>query len=238
MHPGRYRLGPRVASGLLALLASPRLLAEAATPEHPLRKDYAMEWAGRLSLLGVLGAIALVAYVLLFRRRAIATAPSQWMLFIGICVMPLPVMLLGSAVGLERAKAVSFCQHCHVMRPFVADMKDAGSGTLAALHFRNRYIQRDNCYVCHTDYGVFGTMEAKLAGVLHIWRESTGSYALPVKISHPYRYLICLDCHAGSAKYERLREHEGLAAAAARGEAACSKCHGLAHLPREKRGGA
>ncbi len=30
---------------------------------------------------------------------------------------------------------------------------------LAAVHFKNRYIQRSHCYVCHTDYGLFGTSD-------------------------------------------------------------------------------
>ena len=202
----------------------------------PLRKDYAMEWAGHLSLVAILAALALVAYVLLARRRQITSPASQWMLFIGICIMPLPAMLLGSAVGLEQAKDVSFCRHCHVMRQFVDDMTDPASDRLAAVHFKNRYIQRSHCYVCHTDYGLFGTMEAKLAGVGHIWKESAGSYTLPVRIARPYQFMICLDCHAQSAKFDRVPQHRDIVGEVAAGRAGCTSCHGLSHLPREQRG--
>lgn len=218
------------------LLGGPLLLARTSGPEYLLRKDYALEWASRLSLLGVIGAVALIGYVLLFKRRHLAAAPAQWMLFIGICVMPLPMMLLGSAVGLEQAKDVSFCRQCHVMRQFVDDMENPGSDRLAAVHFKNRYIQRSHCYVCHTDYGLFGTMEAKLAGMGHIWKESIGSYTLPVRIARPYRFMICLDCHAQSAKFDRVPDHQGLVAKVAAGQGECTSCHGLSHLPREKRG--
>jgi nitrate/TMAO reductase-like tetraheme cytochrome c subunit len=122
------------------------------------------------------------------------------------------------------------------MRPFVDDMEDAASGRLAAVHFKNRYIQRSHCYVCHTDYGLFGTMDAKLAGVGHIWKESTGSYTLPVRIARPYRFTICLDCHAQSAKFARVPEHSGIVAATAGGRSTCSSCHGTSHRPREQRG--
>ena len=238
MFPTRKQLGAIVRRAVVALLACPVLAAQVADPEQPLRKDYAMEWASRVSLSGVVGAIALIAYVLVSRRRNLEAPQTQWLLFIGICVMPLPVMLLGIAVGLEQAKDVSFCQECHVMRQFVEDMKDPGSKLLAAVHFRNRYMQRSHCYICHTDYGLFGTMEAKLAGVGHIWREATGSYSVPVRIAHPYRFMICLDCHAQSAKFEHRPEHEGLVAKIASGRARCTSCHGLSHIPREKRGGA
>jgi cytochrome c nitrite reductase small subunit len=235
MAPTKRHLAVLAGSGILTLLRSSLLLADSAGPIQELRKDYAIEWAGRVSLLGVFAALALIGYVLVFRRRHIAAAVSQWMLFIGICVMPLPVMLLGSAVGLERAKDVSFCQQCHVMRHFVADMQDPRSDRLAAVHFKNRYIQKSHCYVCHTDYGLFGTMEAKMAGMGHIWKESTGSYTLPVRISKPYRFMICLDCHAQSAKFDRVPQHQDLVPKVARGEAGCTSCHGSSHPAPEQR---
>ncbi len=219
----------------VALLCRAPLIAQASGPEYQAPKDYAIEWAGRISLVGVVASAGLIGYVLLFRRRYITSAASQWMLFIGICIMPLPVMVLSSAVGLERAKDISFCESCHVMERFVGDMKDPGSGRLAAVHFKNRYIQRSHCYVCHTDYGLFGTLEAKLAGVGHVWKESTGSYTMPVRIAQPYRFTICLDCHAQSAKFGSVPKHEGLIARVVAGEAACTSCHGLSHPAREER---
>jgi hypothetical protein len=232
------RRHPALPAGLVIaiLLGGPLLVAQTPGPAYQPPKDYALEWAGRISLFGVFGAMALIAYVLTFRRRFLAAAASQWMLFIGICIMPLPVMLLGSAVGLEQAKDISFCQHCHVMRQFVDDMKNPDSDRLAAVHFKNRYIQRSHCYVCHTDYGLFGTMQAKLAGVGHIWKESTGSFTLPVRIARPYRFTICLDCHAQSLKFDSVPEHKDLVPKIVSGEAECTSCHGLSHLPREKRG--
>jgi cytochrome c nitrite reductase small subunit len=236
MHSSRTRRGLLAGLVVAALFGSVLVAARAPGLEYQAPKDYALEWAGRISLFGVLGAAGLIGYVLLFKRRHLTAAPSQWMLFIGICVMPLPVMLLGSAVGLEQAKDISFCQHCHVMRQFVDDMRNPDSSRLAAVHFKNRYIQRSHCYVCHTDYGLFGTMEAKLAGVGHIWKETTGSYTVPVRIARPYRFTICLDCHAQSAKFEGVQKHQGLVPKILSGEASCTSCHGLSHLPRDKRG--
>jgi cytochrome c nitrite reductase small subunit len=211
------------------------LLTAAGAPTYSAPKDYALEWARNISLLGIVGAAVLIAYVLLFRRRQITSAASQWLLFIGICIMPLPVMLLGSAVGLEQAKDITFCQHCHVMQQFVDDMRSPASDRLAAVHFKNRYIQRNHCYVCHTDYGLFGTLEAKFAGVGHIWKEATGTYTLPVMIARPYRFTICLDCHAESARFNAVREHQGILPKVANGESRCTSCHRPSHPARDQR---
>ncbi len=237
MFPTRTHLLRIAGLAVPTLLGGTLLAARTSGPEYQLPKDYAIEWAGNISLLGVICAVGLIGYVLLFRRKHLAAAASQWMLFIGICIMPLPVMVLGSAVGLEQAKDISFCQHCHVMQQFVDDMRNPESGRLAAVHFKNRYIQRSHCYVCHTDYGLFGTVEAKLAGLGHIWKESTGSFTMPVKIARPYRFTICLDCHAESARFNGVRQHKGLVARIVSGEAGCTSCHGTSHLPREQRGG-
>jgi hypothetical protein len=216
------------------LLAAP-LAAQAPVTEYQAPKDYAIEWAGRISLLGVVVAAGLIGYVLLFRRKYVTAGTSQWLLFIGVCVMPVPVMVLGSAVGLERAKDISFCASCHVMQGFVDDMRDPASGRLAAVHFKNRYIQRSHCYVCHTDYGVFGTLQAKLAGVGHIYKDATGSYTLPVRIAQPYRFTICLDCHAQSARFDAVPRHAGVIGKVLAGKATCTGCHGLSHPARDER---
>lgn len=212
------------------------LLAQAGEPVYAARKDYAAEWGRYIILFGVASAAALIAYVFAFRRKQLAAMQTQWVLFIGVCVLPAPVMLLSSAVGLEEAKAVSFCQSCHVMQRFVEDMENPASTRLAAQHFKNRYIQDDHCYTCHTDYGLFGTVQAKVAGLGHIWKDATGSYRLPVRIAHPYRFTICLDCHAPSAKFAAQPKHEGVVAKVVAGEAACTSCHGPSHLSREERG--
>lgn len=226
-----------VLSACLALIvflaATPA--AQSAATDYQVPKDYAIEWAGRISLLGVVAAGGLIGYVLLFRRQYLAAAASQWLLFIGICVVPLPVMVLSSAVGLERAKDISFCASCHVMQRFVDDMRDPASGRLAAVHFKNRYIQRSHCYVCHTDYGIFGTLQAKVAGVGHIYKDATGSYTMPVRIAQPYRFTICLDCHAQSARFDAVPKHAGVIAKVLAGEETCTACHGLSHPARDER---
>jgi nitrate/TMAO reductase-like tetraheme cytochrome c subunit len=230
----------RTARRILLAMAATATLAAAADPLYYERPhDITLGW-GRIVGLGLAAVSALlILYVLLFRRKRILEASSRWLLFLGICVIPLPLSLLSTAVGLEKSKSVEFCASCHAMDPFVEDMKDPKSKTLAAVHYRNAYIQSEHCYRCHTNYGIFGTMEAKMAGLGHIWKDGTGSYDLPVEISKPYRYTICLDCHGASAKFRAVELHQNALRKMKEGEdITCIKCHfPRAHPPREERGG-
>ena len=222
---------------LLAMLwvfTSPVLGAEAVShyrSPHP----FAQIWAKVIGLSLVAAAGLLIIYTLAFRRQRLQEATSKWMLFFGICLFPMPVMFLSTAVGLEQSKNVEFCMSCHVMQPFISDLKDPASKTLAALHYKNRYIQREHCYRCHTDYGILGTMEAKKTGLGHIWKAATGSYTLPIKMSKPYDFAICLDCHAESVKFNNEAAHEGVVQETASGKGNCLDCHDSPHPAPETR---
>ena len=72
------------------------------------------------------------------------------------------------------------------MTAFVTDLENVESDTLAAKHFKNRYIQERQCYTCHSDYGFAGTLRAKLDGLGHVWREHDGH----VRASHQDREAV------------------------------------------------
>jgi nitrate/TMAO reductase-like tetraheme cytochrome c subunit len=219
---------------LLFLFTCPLLGAETSGHLRPPR-PIAQIWARGIGLTLVTAAAVLIIYTLAFRRQRLQEASSKWMLFIGICLLPTPVMFLSTAVGLEQSKNVEFCMSCHVMKPFVEDLKNPASKTLAAIHYKNRYIQREHCYRCHTDYGILGTMEAKKEGLGHIWKEATGSYQLPIKMSKPYNFGICLDCHADSAKFEKEAVHDGVVKETLEGKSKCLDCHDAPHPAPETR---
>ena len=220
---------------LVLVLAASSVLARAGDGIYQPPKDYAKDWARNITLFLTVTAMGVILCTLLFRRR-LAGFQSRWLLFLGICVTPAPVMVLSSAVGLEQAKAVDFCKSCHVMGSFIADMEHPASGRLAALHFKNRYIQDHHCYTCHTDYGLFGTVEAKIGGLAHIWRETAGTYRLPVRMKEGYRFTICLNCHGQSQKFIEQKAHAGIVERILGGETTCTACHGPSHPPGQERG--
>jgi nitrate/TMAO reductase-like tetraheme cytochrome c subunit len=206
-------------------------LAVYSRPPHA----FTQPWAKTIGLSMVVLAAVLIIYTLVFRRQQLHEANSKWMLFLGICLFPAPVMFLSTAVGLEQSKNVQFCMSCHVMKPFTDDLMNPASKTLAAIHYKNRYIQREQCYRCHTDYGILGTMDAKMQGLGHIWKAGTGSYTLPIKMTKPYNFGICLDCHADSAKFNKQPAHDGVLKEFAAGKANCLECHDSPHPPPETR---
>jgi len=192
-------------------------------------KDYLLEWVKGLALVMALSAIALIAWTLAAHRGRLAGFRARVLLFLGVCCVPFPAMLMSTAVGLEQSKAIAFCDSCHLMRAFVADMKDPDSRSLSALHFRNRYIQDEHCYSCHTDYGLFGTLEAKVGGMSHVWSEFAGAGGGLVRPKTNYRFTICLNCHGQSSKFVKQKGHAGVVNRVVGGQAACTECHTRSH---------
>jgi nitrate/TMAO reductase-like tetraheme cytochrome c subunit len=192
-----------------ALLAGRPLLAESLQTSYPKPRDIAAEWLMVISLAVIAVAIGLITFTLIARRKNLLDIHSKWILFLGVAVLPIPAIFMSTAVGLEHSKQLEFCNSCHAMDPFMD----------------------------HTDYGIFGTMEAKLNGMKHMWGDFTGHWSHPIEISKPYRYQICLNCHAGAVRFERLEEHDGVIEEVLAGEGGCNPCHELAHPSRVERSG-
>ena len=147
--------------------------------------------------------------------------PRLWgWVLVAVGLVPILVGFMTFAHGLESSATVAACGSCHVMTPYVQDLKDVKSETLAATHYKNRFILTNQCYECHSDYGLAGTVSAKLAGVGHVLRYMTGSYTLPIKIAKPFLKspskqdilpdlmsgkISCIDCH-GPAHPEQKKE--------------------------------
>lgn len=186
------------------------------------------EWAQGLGIAFALLDLALLASAWWTLRTRGETPGARALLALSVIVLPLAVVFFGYHYGLEAAKTVNACGACHVMTPYARDLRDPGSDTLAALHFKNRYIQENHCYTCHADYGMFGTVQAKWEGLGHVVRYATGAYRLPIKIAHPYPSVRCLDCHGESQKYAATHDEEARRGTAA-GAVSCLDCHGPAH---------
>jgi cytochrome c nitrite reductase small subunit len=98
------------------------------------------------------------------------------------------------------------------------------------VHYKNRYILENQCYTCHTDYGMSGTIRAKWEGLGHVVRASTGTYTLPLKIAQPYANTRCLYCHGESQKFLASAGHPPeLRPQIFAGEVSCLDCHGPPH---------
>src|SRR6201987_2023508 len=188
----------------------------------------------RLSLRAIVRSVLLSGFLLFpavaraqeegarFQRDPVEQVAVR-VLVAGALALPLLITGVGTILVFQRAERVEFCASCHLtMKPFVDDLKNPTSNSLAALHFRNRYIPDDQCYSCHTSYGLFGTVEAKKEGLNDVYKYYTRTFHLPIKLRHPYPNTDCLKCHAGSAKW--IASHEDYKDALFSGEASCMQC--------------
>ena len=195
----------------------------------------AEEWAQGLGIAFAVLDLLLIFFLARSIRRAGLTAASKQLMFLSVGVVPLAVVFFAYTYSLPASEKVEACAACHVMEHWVSDLHDPKSGSLAAVHFKNRYIQENHCYTCHSDYGMFGTIGAKWDGLGHIARYSTGIYDLPIKIAHPFPNTRCLNCHAGSQKFLDPAKHpkEDMPDLMS-GKTACIDCHGPVH-PQQKK---
>jgi cytochrome c nitrite reductase small subunit len=134
-----------------------------------------------------------------------------------------------------RAGSVEFCASCHlVMQPYVEDMRNPEGTGVAAVHFANQYIPGDQCYECHTSYGLFGTVEAKLHGIGEVVRYYTRTYREPIEMWQPYSNRDCLKCHAGSRKWLAVDAHtdDDMQGRLFADHTSCMSCHDPGHNVR------
>jgi cytochrome c nitrite reductase small subunit len=176
-----------------------------------------------LTGLMMLGIVILLYSMVRYRGR-LTGAVATTLAVAGVVIIPIAASGLGTVLVFERAEKVEFCASCHLtMQTFVNDMTNAKSESLAAVHYKNRYISDDQCYVCHTSYGIFGTVEAKKEGMIDVYKYFTRTFKLPVKLRHPYKNDDCLKCHAGSVKW--LGVHGDFKDGIFSGDLHCMDCH-------------
>jgi NapC/NirT cytochrome c family, N-terminal region len=213
---------------LAALVLIPVLLR--AQEASRFQQDPVEHFGSRFLTAVILLGVVVVVYSLVRYRGRTAGAVSWGLLALGVGIFPIVSSGVGTVLVFERAERVEFCQSCHLtMKSYVDDMKNPKSESLAALHYKNRYIPYDQCYVCHTSYGLFGTVQAKKEGMHDVWVYYTHTFKLPIKIRHPYPNTDCLKCHAGSVKW--LGVHSDFKAALFSGETSCLECHGATNPP-------
>ena len=167
---------------------------------------------------------------LIVAQRRLAESFLKWICVGTLVLLPLFVISMGNIIGLQHAKKVDFCQSCHLtMGHFIKDMLDPGSQTLAAMHYRNRWCPNDQCYTCHTSYGLFGDVQAKRKGMADFFKYYTRTYTIPVRMHIPYVNAGCLKCHEHTPKFVESEAHRGSLVEIRNGTLRCIACHGPAH---------
>jgi len=188
--------------------------------------------------LACAGASALLMLWYLLRRPALSRA-TKIVLLLGIGVLPIATATTGNVAGFEATKARRFCGSCHVMTPYGADSDDRHSTTLAARHARNALFGDANCYGCHADYGMYGTVITKLGGLRHVYEYvlhyrnmSLEDARATIHIRTPFQNATCMHCHSTQGPtWNAVKEHASLLDRLRGGAVSCASagCHGPAH---------
>lgn len=174
------------------------------------------------------GLIGLLVFELRY-RKSLTTTMSKLLLFTLLFVIPLFSVTMANYFVFEDTHRVSACASCHVMRPIVEDMQEPSSQTLAARHFKNRWIAEDQCYGCHKDYGLQGNLKAKMDGMRHLLKYTTRTYPRVIAFHKPFNTQNCLGCHAGVLSFERIESHQMVRPLLQASRISCLNCHGRPH---------
>ena len=158
-----------------------------------------------------------------------ALALAKLMAFAAIIVLPAGAMFLANYHTFEGVHEVRGCAGCHVMRPMANDLMDPNSGTLAARHYKNKWIAENQCFHCHSDYGLGGNLEAKMTGFRHLARYTTRTYTEPLEARVRFDNKNCLNCHAGTPRFEAVQSHKTGHDKLFANQMICLNCHGHAH---------
>ncbi|TMQ13144.1 MAG: hypothetical protein E6J91_19460 [Deltaproteobacteria bacterium] len=183
--------------------------------------------------------LATVLLIWFLIARPALTRGTKLVLLVAIGILPLGTAANGSIAGYEATKTRTFCSSCHVMTPFGADSSNPGSTSLAARHGRNQAFGEENCYTCHADYGMFGTVTTKIGGMRHVYEYALHFHqlsleeALPrIHIRQPFPNATCMRCHSTEAPgWRRVGDHKSLIDQVRDGSVSCASqgCHGPAH---------
>jgi cytochrome c-type protein NapC len=187
--------------------------------------------------LAVLSAVILIAYLVL--HPPLVRATKIWLL-LGLGILPIGAAFAGNVQGFEATKERAFCGSCHLMSLHAQDSNDPQSRSIAARHARNSLFGRQNCYVCHADYGMFGTVVTKLGGMRHVWlnltwyrNTSLEEAQTSIHLREPWKMNDnCMQCHSTRDElWLKVGDHVSTLADVRAGRVSCASagCHGLAH---------
>lgn len=197
-----------------------------------------------LSLIGITalaaaGLSAVIILTFLVRRPVLDIRAKLWLL-LGLGALPIITGGASTAAGTERTTERAFCGSCHVMQAHFQDASDPKSQSLAARHSRNPYFGNHSCYTCHADYGMFGYVMTKKAGMRHVYEYYLGGYRkMPldeftreIHLKKPYDNTNCRQCHTTTLEdWRSVPDHLSLEAQLLSNQVSCASagCHGYAH---------
>jgi len=175
--------------------------------------------------------LSLILIGLLVIRPALTTARGGKILaFIAFFILPIAATGFGTRIHLEHSKSTQFCLSCHVMEPYGKSLYVDDPAYVPASHFQNNRIPRDKvCFTCHTDYTLFGDLNAKIRGLNHVYVYYLKGVPPKLALYRPYNNRECLHCHAHARSFEEKSPHKEMRDQLINNEMSCLACHSIIH---------
>ena len=186
-------------------------------------------------LLAVLILLGIFVPLILYRGRQPDAGPVWVVYVLALGVLPTFLWPFSTFTIFEYTAQNQFCGSCHsAMDPYIEDLQKPNGKSLASLHYQNRIVPDGECFACHANYGVHGTVVAKLSGLHDAYAYVTGSYARPIKLPSPFPNAECLKCHEGAKIFSTVQFHldddgKGVSKDILSGATRCQECHPPGH---------
>jgi cytochrome c-type protein NapC len=140
-------------------------------------------------LYALLVIAALLIDTIVVKPAITSSVTGKMLAFIAFCILPVLCGSMAASTHIERSKQTKFCISCRIMEPYGKSLYVDEPSYIPASHFQNHRVPPDAaCYTCHTDYGLYGGLRAKLGGVRHIFIQYFGTPPQPqdIKLYVPY----------------------------------------------------
>jgi cytochrome c-type protein NapC len=184
----------------------------------------------------LIGASMALILVVVFRPSITSSREGKILAFLALFIMPVVAAGVGASEHIERSEQTQFCLSCHIMEPYGRSLYVDDPTYIPAAHFQNHRVPPDKaCYTCHTDYAMFGTIQAKLEGLHHVYVYWFGTPIHPIHLYHPYNNRECLHCHSGARSFEESPTHMAMMNDLKSNKLSCttSGCHDAIHNVNE-----
>jgi cytochrome c-type protein NapC len=176
--------------------------------------------------------VAIIAGFVLYLAapRLAGSTAGRLALLSGVLFLPLVAVVTGANQAYRESSSTTFCLSCHEMTDHGRSLFVDDRAVLPAVHYQKRLVDRDHaCFECHTNYGMFGDVEAKLDGLRHVWVHYTSGPPATFELYEPYPNANCLHCHDDARSFLEAPAHAGRFDALLGDETSCLQCHDRGH---------
>lgn len=168
--------------------------------------------------------------LLLLRPTVTAAQGGKIVAFIAFFILPIVATVLGASIHLENSTSTQFCLSCHVMEARGKSLYIDDPKYVPAAHFQNNRIPKDHaCFTCHTDYTMFGDVNAKMRGLKHLYVYYIKGAPSKLALYEPFKNRECLHCHANGRSYEETTPHKEMKDQLTNNDMSCLTCHSKIH---------